>query len=85
MRPELFSNARIFSSAVAAMKITPPAVATAPPKLSVPVFRIPFATSCGYSPSGTFQAISPLTRSMAFSVPHGGAIAGTPCGSRNSG
>ena len=31
-RPECFSNARIFSSAVAAMKITPPAVATAPPK-----------------------------------------------------
>ena len=45
----------------------------------------PFATSCGYSPSGTFQRMSPLTRSMAFSVPHGGAIAGTPCGSRNSG
>ena len=67
------------------MKITPPAVATAPPKLSVPVLRIPFATSCGYSPSGTFHAISAVTRSIAFSVPHGGAIAGTPWGSRNRG
>ena len=33
----------------------------------------PCATSCGYSPSGTVHRISPDTRSMALSVPHGGA------------
>src|SRR5688500_11933395 len=84
-RPELFSKARIFSSAVAATNTTPPAVATAPPKLSDPVLRIPFATRWGYSPSGTFQAISPLTRSTAFSVPQGGEMAGTPSGPTNNG
>ena len=37
---------------------------------------VPFATSAGYSPRGIFQRYFPVFRSMAFSVPHGGAIAG---------
>ena len=59
-RPECDSNARIFSSAVAATNRSPPAVATTPPKFIEPVLRMPLATSCGYSPSGTFQRSSPL-------------------------
>ena len=47
-----------------------------PPKFRVPVYRMPRSTSFGYSPSGTFQRISPWLRSTALSVPHGGAIAG---------
>src|SRR6266581_507934 len=44
---------------------------------------MPLAASSGYSPSGTFQAYSPVFKLMAFSVPQGGAIAGYPSISRN--
>src|SRR5262249_47635319 len=84
-RPECDSNARIFASAVAAMNVIPPAVVTGPPKFIVPVFRIPFATNSGYSPSGTFQRMSPLFRSMAFKVPQGGEIPGNPWASVSCG
>src|SRR5947208_15887180 len=44
---------------------------------------MPFATSSRYSPSGTFQTYRPVVKSMALSVPQGGATAGYPSGSRN--
>jgi len=47
------------------------------------VFFWPFAASSGYSPKGIFQTYSPVFRLMAFRVPHGGATAGYPSGSRN--
>ena len=42
----------------------------------LPVSFMPLAASSGYSPSGIFQAYSPVFRLMALSVPQGGAIAG---------
>ena len=42
----------------------------------LPVFFIPFAASSGNSPNGNFQRMVPALRSIAFSVPHGGVMAG---------
>ena len=65
------------------MNTTPPAVTIAPPRLCTPVFGTPRATSSSTTPSGTFHTISPRLRSIAFSVPHGGAWHGQPFASRN--
>lgn len=80
--PVLWLNARSLLSPVAPMKINPPAVAIPPPRLKLPELGIPIFANFGSSPSGTCQTILPVFRSMAVMVPNGGAIAGSPLGSR---
>src|SRR6267378_1886759 len=66
--PVFASNPRKRLSVVAPINTTPPAVTIEPPRLSVPVIVFNPSTT----PSGTFQAISPLFTSTALSVPQGG-------------
>src|SRR5712671_6534289 len=66
--PVFASNPRKRSSIVAPINTTPPAVTIEPPRFGVPV--VVFSSST--TPSGTFQAISPLFTSTALSAPQGG-------------
>src|SRR6266850_7760365 len=66
--PVFASNPRKRLSVVAPINTTPPAVTIEPPRLGVPVIVFNPSTT----PSGTFQAISPLFTSTALSVPQGG-------------
>src|SRR5687768_3569168 len=70
--PVDLSNARIFRSRVPAQNTSPPAVASGPPKFSVPVPWMPRFVRSACSPSGTRQTILPVFKSIALSNPHGG-------------
>src|SRR6267378_4196177 len=76
--PVFASNPRKRSSTVAPINTTPPAVTIEPPRFGVPV--VVFSSST--TPSGTFQAISPLFTSTALSVPQGGFWHGHWCSSQ---
>src|SRR5262249_31345400 len=65
------------------IKTRPPAVAIEPPRLSVPVGAAPFAASSSTWPSGARQAISPVFKLTALSVPQGGCWHGYSFGSQN--
>jgi hypothetical protein len=58
-------------SFVAPMKIRPPAVVIGPPRFKRPVFLLPSGNS-SVTPSGTFQAMSPVRTLTATRFPHGG-------------
>src|SRR6266478_3410565 len=66
------------------MNTRPPRVTIGPPYCSVPVIGIPRAESAANSPSGIRQRYSPVFRSIALSVPHGGLMAGKPLESRQA-
>src|SRR5688572_21835457 len=70
--PVSLSNARNLPSFVAPIKTSPPAVTIDPPRFDAPVFGIPRAVSSSYSPRVDRQRCSPLLRSMAVRLPHGG-------------
>jgi O-antigen/teichoic acid export membrane protein len=67
-----------FSSCDAPINTNPPAVTIPPPNNCVPVLRCPLAASYGYSPNGIFHTSSPVFKSTAFNVPHGGFTPGNP-------
>src|SRR5512139_3327876 len=77
--PLLTSKARKNLSVVAAMKNSPPAVTTPPPR-----FGAPWENHSGNGawsrvvPSTERHAILPVARSTAVSVPHGGGLHGAP-------
>jgi len=79
--PLTISNARNSRSNDAAMKIRPVAVTIGPP-----ISILPFIIDMGHGarppsvPKGFFQSMSPLSRSTAASVLHGGALHGAPSG-----
>src|ERR1700683_2295282 len=79
--PVVTSNARKNGSYVPPMKTSPPAVTIGPPRLIAPggTWALPGANE----PSGTCQRIFPSPRSMAESIPHGGALHGNFDGDRN--
>jgi len=83
--PVAVSNARRKLSVVAPMKTSPPAVASGPP-----MFGAPSSDQNGQGalsrdvPSGLSHAIFPCARSTATSLPHGGAVHGTPSGESSS-
>jgi hypothetical protein len=88
-RPVSESNARSTLSIEAAVNTSPPAVATGPPKFGLPLprraGRKSRTRSClkapaTISPRGTSQAVRPVNRSTAASVPHGGGLHGVPPG-----
>src|SRR5512145_2289209 len=83
--PVLTSNARMWWSSVAPMKTIPDAVTIGPPQAGEPQPKdsgivMPHLRDW---PSGTCHLSSPVSRSMADSVPHGGGVHGTPSGERN--
>jgi len=53
------------------MKTRPPAVVIGPPRFSRPVFFLPSGSS-SVTPSGTFQAMSPVLMFTATRLPQGG-------------
>ena len=59
------------------MNTSPLAVAIGPPSFTaVPVFRMPFAVSSWYSPSGVRHTMSPVVELTATISDHGGALHG---------
>src|SRR5215471_1724481 len=76
--PLFESTARKRLSFVAAIKTSPPAVAIGPPMFRRPVFFFPSGNS-SVTPSGTFQAISPVLAFTATRLPHGGFWHGQAC------
>ena len=78
--PEFFARPRIERPEAVivsgANEDQPPAVAMDPPRLEVPVLGIPLASNSSTTPSGTFHAILPVFKSMAFRSPQGGCWQG---------
>ncbi len=68
---------------VAAMKYSPPSVASPPPRFGVPQSMCQGSGTGPISwiePSGACHATLPSSRSMATSLPQGGAVQGMPRG-----
>src|SRR5437764_9087917 len=77
--PVSMSNARRYWSIAAAMNTSPPAVMIEPPRFGEPHADEPGTRAkLGIVPSGTCQRSFPLDKSIAVSVPHGGALHRTP-------
>src|SRR5436190_24368590 len=73
--PVFESKARKRPSFVAPMKTNPPPVTIGPPAPGDPTFCLP-AGIVSLTPSGTCQAISPVTALIATSRAHGGLLHG---------
>ena len=66
------------------INVTPDAVTVGPPIFGAPLIHQKGKGARSFDvPNGTFHKCSPVFKSIAVNVPHGGSVHGTPKGEKN--